>query len=199
MAGVAERQFAVLAELAAALGAAGIPFWLRGGWALDFLLGRITRPHADIDLVARLSDRDGIFDALTSEGFRHARELPGAAIDFERDGESVQIVLFERSPSGTLVTRGFESWPWPDGALDGPVREIDGVVCRTLAPSALLEEKATYRKHRGRELREKDHLSIRLLRQVLADYESQEAAASASSPAERQTPPRSRTSSSRRK
>ncbi|MFF2458960.1 nucleotidyltransferase domain-containing protein [Peribacillus simplex] len=28
-----------------------IDLWLRGGWVMDFLLGKITRSHSDIDLV----------------------------------------------------------------------------------------------------------------------------------------------------
>ena len=66
----AERQFRLLAEIAAAFDAAGIPVWLRGGWALDFLLGRIRRDHADIDRVAWREDSDAISEALTSRRFR---------------------------------------------------------------------------------------------------------------------------------
>jgi len=51
------RQLHLLGELAELLGGRDVPFWLRGGWALDFLLGAVTRRHADIDLVAWLSDR----------------------------------------------------------------------------------------------------------------------------------------------
>jgi hypothetical protein len=45
------RELAVLGELWALLGRTRIRFWLRGGWALDFHLGRLTRDHADIDVV----------------------------------------------------------------------------------------------------------------------------------------------------
>ncbi len=46
-----EAQLRVIREIAELFGAAHIRFWLRGGWALDFLLGEITRPHGDIDPV----------------------------------------------------------------------------------------------------------------------------------------------------
>lgn len=164
---VAERQFRVLADIAATLGAAGVPFWLRGGWALDFLVGRITREHADIDLVAHLEDRDAIYEALTGRGFTFDRELPDAAIDFEKSGESVQILLVERLQSGAFVTRGFETWPWPSGAFDEQLRELEGVACRTLSPHALLEEKENYERHRDRPLRDLDRASIDLLREML--------------------------------
>jgi hypothetical protein len=96
----------------------------------------------------------------------HVRELPDVALDFEKTGESIQVLLVELGPAGALVCRGFESWPFPEGSLDGPLCRIEDVTCRTLAPHALLYEKETYERNRGRSLREKDHESIRLLRRL---------------------------------
>lgn len=160
-------QFELLAEIAEALADASIEFWLRGGWALDFLLGEIRPDHADIDLVAWRRDRDAIYAALTERGFEHDRELPDVAIDFRKKDQSIQILLVVFSADGALVCHGFESWPFPAGALDGPTRTINGISCRTLAPEALLHEKETYAANRGRPLREKDHASIGLLRQLV--------------------------------
>ena len=161
-------QFRLLSEIVDAFGRAGIDFWLRGGWALDFLLGELRSDHADIDLVAWQRDRDAIYDILTTAGFEHERELPDAAVDFAKNGQSIQILLLEHSPAGELVCRGFESQPFPDGMLGGPTRVLDGVSCRTLTPYALLWEKETYEIHRGRSLREKDRASILLLRRLMA-------------------------------
>jgi Aminoglycoside-2''-adenylyltransferase len=162
----AARQLDLLGEIAEALGAREIPFWLRGGWALEFLLARVTRDHADVDLVAWRSDRDAIVEELTARGFLLERELPEVAVDFAKGGESVQVLLVETSAAGALVCRGFESWPFPDGALDGPLCRIGAVSCRTLAPHALLYEKETYERHRGQSPRPKDRDSIRLLREL---------------------------------
>jgi len=64
--------------------------------------------------------------------------------------------------------RGFESWPFPDAAL-GHTCRLGDVVCRTLTPRALLYQKETYETNKGRPLREKDHVSIRLLRELAAE------------------------------
>ncbi|MCM3390153.1 hypothetical protein M3649_18825 [Ureibacillus chungkukjangi] len=42
----------------------GIVFWLRGGWAIDFLLGKVTRRHEDIDLITCIQNRDRLEDEL---------------------------------------------------------------------------------------------------------------------------------------
>ena len=144
----------------------GVAFWLRGGWALDFLLGTVRPDHADVDLVAWRSDRDAVREAVAARGFAPDHELPDVAIDFEKEGDSIQALLVEHTAAGELVCRGFESWPFPDGALDGPVRTLEGIRARTLAPHALLYEKETYEANNGRPRRAKDEESIRLLREL---------------------------------
>ncbi|BBH70441.1 hypothetical protein ACTI_71260 [Actinoplanes sp. OR16] len=56
-----QRQLAAIAEVAAL----GIPVWLRGGWAMDFFLGYVSRPHRDVDWFAWAADADRIAAALT--------------------------------------------------------------------------------------------------------------------------------------
>jgi len=38
-----ERQLALIREVSRAAATLQVPFWLRGGWAMDFFIGRITR------------------------------------------------------------------------------------------------------------------------------------------------------------
>lgn len=44
-----ERQLRLIRRFGAVMEAAGLPFWLFGGWGLDARLGRITREHDDIE------------------------------------------------------------------------------------------------------------------------------------------------------
>ena len=39
-----------IGEMAALADRLGLPLWLRGGWAVDFLVGRVTRDHTDVGL-----------------------------------------------------------------------------------------------------------------------------------------------------
>ncbi|MFL5939492.1 MAG: nucleotidyltransferase domain-containing protein, partial [Gaiellaceae bacterium] len=40
------------------LDAAGLAWWIDGGWGVDALLGEETRPHDDLDLIVRREDLD---------------------------------------------------------------------------------------------------------------------------------------------
>jgi Aminoglycoside-2''-adenylyltransferase len=48
-----------------------VELWLRGGWAMDFFLGRGTRDHHDIDWFAWATDAPVITAQLLERGFRH--------------------------------------------------------------------------------------------------------------------------------
>ncbi len=85
---------------------AGIKVWLDGGWGVDALIGRQTRPHNDLDAVIQLDQADAAVALLTSLGYwislddRPTRLVLGDGkerrIDFhpiilDRDGNGRQI------------------------------------------------------------------------------------------------------------
>ena len=93
------------------------PVWLFGGVAVDFLVGRWTRPHHDIDLNAYDEDREALTRELRGLGFHTADEgwlthwaLPGRPWRLE-------VVFLERSApnTGTLVIP-------PDASVGRPGR-----------------------------------------------------------------------------
>ena len=66
----AEEQLAAIASLSRALDQERIDYWLFGGWAVDFWVGRVTREHDDIDVAAWRTDYDAIGTALRAAGWR---------------------------------------------------------------------------------------------------------------------------------
>ena len=52
----AEVQLAAIASIGRALDQEAIDYWLFGGWAVDFWVGRVTREHDDIDVAAWRND-----------------------------------------------------------------------------------------------------------------------------------------------
>ena len=67
-----------VAQVLDRLAACGIEAWVDGGWGVDALLGKQTRPHADLDLVIARRDCGAARTALAGLGLEHARDIePG--------------------------------------------------------------------------------------------------------------------------
>ena len=161
-------QLALLRELAFLFDRARVRFWLRGGWALDFHAGRITRDHGDIDLVARFRRRSRIRKLLEENGYRVVRLADLASIHFSKRKQDIAVAFIWTDEMARTVTPGREFWPWPDQAFSNARYELDGISCRAMSVESLLEEKENYERYSGRPLREKDVVSIELLRSLLS-------------------------------
>jgi hypothetical protein len=64
------------AEVAAVFGAARAPWWIAGGWAIEFAAGRPVREHADIDVLVLRRDQLIVQDVLPGWEW-HAADPPG--------------------------------------------------------------------------------------------------------------------------
>jgi FMN phosphatase YigB (HAD superfamily) len=82
----------------------GIEVWIDGGWGVDALIGRQTRPHDDIDLVLRKNDIDRLTDVLGAAGFRRVEEgaRPFNFVMADGRGREVDLhgVVFDPSGNG---------------------------------------------------------------------------------------------------
>lgn len=160
------EQLSVLREIDALLREARIRYWLRGGWALDFILGEVTRTHGDIDLVAWKRHETRITRVFEGHGFSVTRHT--SSTDFEKAGVSANVLFIEKG-SGAIYTAGFRDDPrWSEDVLHGPVRQLAGLRCRTISPQGLLEEKERTPGWLGRPARQKDIEAMAILRGVLA-------------------------------
>ena len=105
-------QIDAIRSLNEALGAAGIDYWLFGGWAVDFWVGRITREHDDVDAAAWRRDRDAIDATLLAAGWRRAPvedEVVAAAYTGRAAGELLEFTFVETRDDGSIVI------PFADG------------------------------------------------------------------------------------
>jgi aminoglycoside-2''-adenylyltransferase len=161
-----EAQLELLRELEDVFGRARIRVWLRGGWALDFLLGRITRAHADIDVVTWLRHKRRLSAVLRSRRFQ---ELPSpnprTQAIFTKDGQELSI-LFVTRRGDDVVVPGFEPWPFAPGSFGDVFRTLHAITCRVLPAKALIHDKERHRGWSGRPLRAQDRESLRLLREL---------------------------------
>jgi hypothetical protein len=166
-----DRQFVLIKEIVSLCEAASIPCWLRGGWAMDFFLGRVTREHEDIDLFAWAEDAPKLVRALERAGFRElGGPPPEAQRDFTKDGEEVQIALLARNQRGEVVVAGglAAGAPWPADMLSGVVGRLGDVRCPIVNPRVQIEIKEKFPEWIGRPPREKHRADIARLREALA-------------------------------
>src|SRR6266536_3316854 len=68
---------ACVVEVVRELERGGVVVWVDGGWGIDALLGRETRPHADLDLVI---DRDQLPRARLLLGGLGFEDVPDAQL-----------------------------------------------------------------------------------------------------------------------
>lgn len=160
-----DKQLDILREISDLFEEIGEPFWLRGGWAIDFRVGRVLREHDDLDLVAMLSAEQAITGRLKTAGF-DSLFINEKQTDYRKNGVDVQILYLTYNDDGSLSPRGIPEWIWIPDCLDPQVQELNEVRARSLTPQQLLAEKLDYERI-GRPKREKDEASKKLLRQLI--------------------------------
>ena len=127
-------------DLLAQLGAHDIPVWLDGGWAIDALLGEQTRPHDDLDVVARLDDSARIEKALGERGYLLAGGGPPLSFELvDTDGHQVDVHPASFSASGDAVHRmeNGDEWIYPAEGFLGAGRILEREV-PCLSPEVVL-------------------------------------------------------------
>lgn len=137
----------LLSRVGDALTARGLGWAIAGGWAIDLFLGRVTRPHADVDIAVWRDEHQRLREALPGWQFSIADAgqlrpwLPGTLIEpplhelhaTSADAKSsVELLLNDRRDGAWLFRRNH------DIRLDlADSIQIDGPLPR-LAPEIVL-------------------------------------------------------------
>lgn len=166
------RQLAAIGEVVDVARRLDVRVWLRGGWAMDFFLGSITRPHADVDWFAFHDEAPRLVTALMARGYVLAPEPPSHAqqLELSRGDVDLSFALLAADPSGRPVVAGgpYAGSPWPAGMLNGPSATLAGIRCPVVAPEAQIEIKRMMPVWvPGRPRRPKDAADIDLLEAAL--------------------------------
>jgi hypothetical protein len=121
-----------------------ISYWVFGGWAVDLHAGRITRPHADLDLAVWTVDVERVTALLGEAGWRRtpSPDEDGYA-QFAQASMRIDLAFLARDDDGTVYTpledgRG----DWPAGAFGEDVATLDGVQARVVSVASLLADKS---------------------------------------------------------
>jgi hypothetical protein len=138
------RQLRLIAEISALAERIGVEVWLRGGWAVDFTLGEVTRDHRDIDWFTWAETLPALRAALTERGFRPDLVADESVqYDVVKDGEDLQFALLARNTDSAVVVAGgrYAGEPWPAGLLDAEPGRIGDQRCPVINPRAQIEIK----------------------------------------------------------
>ena len=87
--GGASLKAVLLGDLLAvttALHRAGIAHWVAGGWGVDALVGRQTRPHRDLDLAVDADQLDQAVALLRPLGYRPETDCLPGRLELAADG-----------------------------------------------------------------------------------------------------------------
>jgi lincosamide nucleotidyltransferase A/C/D/E len=107
---------------------AGVRFWVMGGWGVDALLGRQTRPHKDLDVLVLLDDLSTLDRVLRDHGFsqtlvweesRSIEQHDGtrsasAFVAADAAGRELDVHLISLDQGGGIIQHYDNPWPFPD-------------------------------------------------------------------------------------
>ena len=134
-----QEQLSALAETHELFTRAGIDYWLFGGWAVDFHVGSVTRPHGDIDVAVWLGDQDRIARQLEAAGWKHAPEPDeDGGTGYERDAVRLELTFLVLGDAGNVyIPLRAGRVLWSDEPLGTEVAELSGVRARVLGLAEL--------------------------------------------------------------
>ena len=143
----ASGQLAALAEVVSQFQEERIAYWVFGGWAVDFHVGRVTRHHDDLDLAVWLDDVPRIERLLLGARWEHVPDPDeDGGTGYERDHVRLELTYLRRGDDDTVVVplSGGDA-PWRADAFGSDERTLDGVTARVIALPALREGKSSSR------------------------------------------------------
>lgn len=135
------------------LNALGIKIWIDGGWGVDALLGRQTRPHGDLDIAIQQKDVAKLRGLLEAQGYKQVKQDNQWNFVLGDDkGHAVDLHAFVLDELGNVV----EGSPYPPASLTG-TGFIEGQTVRCISAEYMVKF------HSGYELRDKDFKDVSAL------------------------------------
>jgi hypothetical protein len=170
----ARAQLHLIHRVVDVLSAANVSLWLFGGWGLDARIGRVTRPHGDVEFWVPRSDDIRSRSALVDAGSTAlATQPPEEACEFIWDGVDFSTAYFDRRGDGAFdQPQGrWSDWRFPAGSFGRDDGVLDGIRVPAMSVAGMLAMKEQFPTLRnGRPWREKDGADIAVLRGLLPDF-----------------------------
>jgi lincosamide nucleotidyltransferase A/C/D/E len=108
-------------EILDRLDAAGVEWWVNGGWGVDALLGRETRPHNDLDFAIPAESIEQLPAIFPEFVHVYQEQLPSAYVLRDSQGRELDFhpLRFDAEGNGWQPQIGADDALWPREALEG--------------------------------------------------------------------------------
>jgi lincosamide nucleotidyltransferase A/C/D/E len=150
-----------LVEVVERLERAGVRSWLDGGWGIDALVERQTRPHDDLDLAMVAADDESAIAALAPLGYVVMTDTRPTGFVLRAPDDrrvDVHLVTFDAAGDAVYILSDGTPWHYPRDSFDGVGRVGDRTVpCMSVAGQIL--------GHIGYDPDDQDRQDMRLLRE----------------------------------
>jgi lincosamide nucleotidyltransferase A/C/D/E len=138
----------------------GVKIWIDGGWGVDALLGKQTRPHEDLDIVIQQKDLPILRNLLEDQGYTDVPRDDTSDWNFVLGDDrghlvDVHVIVFDEEKNGIYgpVERGVM---YPAKSLTGT-----GVIGDQTVRCISAEDMVRF--HTGYELKESDYRDVSAL------------------------------------
>lgn len=132
-----------------------IKVWIDGGWGVDALIGKQTRPHNDLDIAIERRDVVKLRNILRNKGFREKEQANSTEWNFvmENNGKEIDIHVFEFDDKGNNIY----GIAYPKESLVG-IGTINRKTVRCVSAEYAIKFRENYK------LKEKDLKDVKALR-----------------------------------
>jgi lincosamide nucleotidyltransferase A/C/D/E len=133
-------------ELYEALAGARVDIWIDGGWAVDALIGRQTRPHDDLDIAVEARCVGALREILTERGYVESPSRESSRWNFvlsDPAGRRIDVHVVELDQELGVLGDPLDGIAYPAGALTGRGR-IGSLPVNCVRADVLLLFKTSY-------------------------------------------------------
>ena len=138
----------------------GVKIWIDGGWGVDALLEKQSRPHKDLDIAVQQKDISKLRELLKSRGFQETKfeiARPHNFVMADTHDHEIDVHVIVLNSKGDGIYGPVENGEmYPAAALSG-TGIIAGQSVRCISPEW------TIKFHIGYELKEKDYKDVSAL------------------------------------
>jgi lincosamide nucleotidyltransferase A/C/D/E len=141
---------------------AGCRVWVAGGWGVDALAGRQTRPHRDLDLLIEAACLDDALEALGELGYEVETDWLPIRVEAAASGHrwvDLHPVVFDDEGHGVQAGPDGTTFDYPAACL--VTGSLDGRAVPCLSVDRQIEA------HTGFEPRDVDRADLALLRTLV--------------------------------